>query len=224
MGTREQTRELVLEAAESLFLTKGLIEVSMEDIATKASCTRRNLYRYFDTKEALSIAVLRKLLSPWNDFQLQTFQQLRSLSLSGREELISFLKTLAKYLETNKPLLRFTAEFDFVFRERSTFQLDASSEESLFAEFQITEKLITQILERGEVDRSLSIPSSKAIIVPTITTVLWGLGQRVALRETLIPREFGVNGMELVQTQIDLLVLALETKEGPGEKKENLHV
>lgn len=221
MGTREQTRELVLEAAESLFLAKGLLEVSMEDIAAKATCTRRNLYRYFDTKEALSIEVLRKLLSPWNDFQLQTFEKLRSSNLSGRDELVSFLKTLAKYLETHKPLLRFTAEFDFVFRERSSFQLDASSEESLFAEFLFTEKLIIRILEKGELDGSLSIPSSLAILVPTITTVLWSLGQRVALRETLIPREFGVNGMELVQTQIELLVLALETKEGPGEKKEN---
>ncbi|TGN03142.1 TetR/AcrR family transcriptional regulator [Leptospira dzoumogneensis] len=221
MGTREQTKELVLEAAESLFLAKGLLDVSMEDIAAKVSCTRRNLYRYFDTKESLSIAVLRKLLAPWNDFQLQTFEKLRYSNLSGKEELISFLKTLAKYLETHKPLLRFTAEFDFVFRDRGSFQLDASSEESLFAEFLFTEKLIIQILEKGEVDGSLRAPSSLAILVPTITTVLWSLGQRVALRETLIPREFGVNGMELVQTQIDLLVLALETKEDPGKKKEN---
>lgn len=221
MGTREQTRELVLEAAESLFLTKGLLDVSMEDIAAQASCTRRNLYRYFDTKEALSIAVLLKLIAPWNGFQRETFRLLRGSGLTGRQELSSFLETLARYLEINKDLVRFTAEFDFVFRDRTTFQLDLSAENSMYAEFQVTEELISQILEKGEKDGSLKLPSPPSVLVPTITTVLWGLGQRVALRENLIKREFGVDGMTLIQTQIDLIILALIPEKGTGSKKEN---
>lgn len=221
MGTKEQTKELVLEAAESLFLAKGLLEVSMEDIAAKASCTRRNLYRYFDTKEALTVAVLRKLIEPWNTFQEETFRLLRGSGLTGKQELSSFLETLTRYLEIHKDLIRFSAEFDFLFRDRSSFQLDLSSERSMYAEFQVTEKLILQILERGEADGSLRLPSPPSIIVPTITTVLWALGQRVALRENLIRIEFGIDGMTIIQNQIDLVILALTPTKEPEIKEEN---
>ncbi|PKA16129.1 TetR/AcrR family transcriptional regulator [Leptospira haakeii] len=221
MGIREQTRELVLEAAESLFLAKGLLEVSMEDIAAKASCTRRNLYRYFDTKEALTVAVLRKLIEPWNTFQEETFRLLRGSGLTGRQELSSFLETLTRYLEIHKDLIRFSAEFDFLFRDHNAFQLDLSSERSMYAEFQVTEKLIVQILEKGEIDGSLRLPSPPSIIVPTITTVLWALGQRVALRENLIRIEFGIDGMTIIQNQIDLIILALTPTKEPEIKEEN---
>ncbi|EMJ98815.1 transcriptional regulator, TetR family [Leptospira sp. B5-022] len=220
VGVKEQTRELVLEAAESLFLTKGLLEVSMEEIAALANCTRRNLYRYFETKESLVIAVLRKLLAPWNEFQQETFRLLRGSGLTGRQELSYFLETLARHLEIHKDLVRFAAEFDFVFRERPNFQLDLSSEKSMYAEFQVTEGLISQILEKGEKDGSLKLPAPPSILVPTITTVLWALGQRVALRENLIHREFGVEGMTLIQTQIDLIVIALIPEKEPRAKKE----
>ncbi|TGL63663.1 TetR/AcrR family transcriptional regulator [Leptospira sarikeiensis] len=213
MGTKEQTRELLLEAAESLFLERGILAVSMEDIAVQASCTRRNLYRYFETKEGLSIEVLRKLLAPWNHFQTETFRNLREANLSGRQEFESFLKELASYLEIHKSLLRFTAEFDFIFRDRNSFRLQDSDEQKLYEEFRVSEQILVRILERGEDDGTLKISYPMSVLVPTITTVLWGLGQRVALRETLIPIEFGVQAMELVQTQIDLFISALSNKE-----------
>lgn len=212
MGTRLETNELILEAAESLFLERGLLDVSMEEIALRASCTRRNLYRYFETKETLSLAVLRKLLAPWNDFQTETFRSLSASGLSGRQELEAFLRILAGYLEEQKSLLRFAAEYDFLFRDRLSLPLDPSAEESLFADFHVTEDLLSQILVRGEKDGSLRLPTPPETLVPTITTVFWSLGQRVALRENLIALEFGVKAMELVNAQIQLLVLALSAE------------
>lgn len=224
MGTKEQTRELILEAAEFLFLEKGLLDVSMEDIALQASCTRRNLYRYFETKEMLSVEVLRKLLVPWNEFQKESFREIRTLGVSGKQELRYFLFGLVGYLETHRAFLRFTAEFDFLFRDRNPIHLDAITEQSLYAEFQVSERILAQILEKGFADTSLRLPVSASILVPTISTVLWGLGQRVALREAMIPKEFGVEGIELIKTQINLIVLALSREEGPKSNQENPYV
>ena len=62
--TREQaqarTRELVLGAAEELFLTKGLHATTVAEIAATAGRTQGSIYGNFTNKEALCLAVLER--------------------------------------------------------------------------------------------------------------------------------------------------------------------
>ncbi|SNS97038.1 TetR/AcrR family transcriptional regulator [Rhodococcoides kyotonense] len=62
MGLREvhaaQTRELILDAAFSLFLDRGYEKTTMEDIAAKAEVGTTTLYRYYPSKDLLVIGPL----------------------------------------------------------------------------------------------------------------------------------------------------------------------
>jgi AcrR family transcriptional regulator len=53
-----ERRQLLLDAAESVFLELGYSSSSMDDIARRAGMSKKTLYRLFDTKESLFAAVV----------------------------------------------------------------------------------------------------------------------------------------------------------------------
>lgn len=61
-------RDAILDAATRLFHEKGFSRTTTDEIAAEAHITKRTLYRYFDTKESLLLAIheqfLGRLLEP----------------------------------------------------------------------------------------------------------------------------------------------------------------
>ena len=53
----EFKENLIIEAAEKLFLEKGFEKTTMEDIASEADYTKPTLYKYFTCKEEILLAV-----------------------------------------------------------------------------------------------------------------------------------------------------------------------
>lgn len=56
--SKDQTRERLLEAARTMFIKKGYVATSVEDIATGAGYTRGAFYSNFDGKSELLIELL----------------------------------------------------------------------------------------------------------------------------------------------------------------------
>lgn len=54
---KEQRRNLIIDAAEKLFFSRGYDEVTMDDVAQEAELSKALLYYYFKDKEALFFAV-----------------------------------------------------------------------------------------------------------------------------------------------------------------------
>jgi len=59
---RAQRREQIVRAAATAFLTGGYDKTSMEDVARAAGVTRLIVYRIFESKDALYLAVLSSVL------------------------------------------------------------------------------------------------------------------------------------------------------------------
>src|SRR3954454_13293421 len=59
---RAQRRDQIVRAAATAFLTGGYEKTSMEDVARGAGVTRLIVYRIFESKEALYLAVLTSVL------------------------------------------------------------------------------------------------------------------------------------------------------------------
>jgi AcrR family transcriptional regulator len=59
---RAERREQIVRAAASAFLTSGYDKTSMEDVANAAGVTRLIVYRIFESKEALYLAVLEAVI------------------------------------------------------------------------------------------------------------------------------------------------------------------
>ncbi len=64
---RAQRREQIVRAAAAVFMTGGFGGASMEDVARAAGVTRLILYRIFESKEALYLAVLSSVLDDLTD-------------------------------------------------------------------------------------------------------------------------------------------------------------
>jgi AcrR family transcriptional regulator len=56
--SREQTNDLILDAAYGLFWRQGFLRVSMDQIAERANLTKRTLYQRFRSKDDLIAATL----------------------------------------------------------------------------------------------------------------------------------------------------------------------
>jgi len=55
---REQRRQSIIDAAESLFFSRGYDNVSINDIAKEVELNRATIYLYFENKETLCFAVI----------------------------------------------------------------------------------------------------------------------------------------------------------------------
>ncbi|MBR8653085.1 TetR/AcrR family transcriptional regulator [Achromobacter sp. Marseille-Q0513] len=58
--SRDQTRQRLLDAAQSIFITKGFVAASVEDIAEQAGYTRGAFYSNFASKSELLLQLLRR--------------------------------------------------------------------------------------------------------------------------------------------------------------------
>lgn len=58
-------RERVLDAAEQVLRTKGLVGATTKEIARAAGCSEGTLYNHFPSKEAVFVAVLAERLPPF---------------------------------------------------------------------------------------------------------------------------------------------------------------
>lgn len=60
---KEQRREAILNAAEKIFFSKGMIQATMDDIAEEAELSKGTLYLYFNSKEDLYFGIALRALS-----------------------------------------------------------------------------------------------------------------------------------------------------------------
>ncbi|MFC3966516.1 TetR/AcrR family transcriptional regulator [Nocardia jiangsuensis] len=77
---REEKREEIVTAAQSLFLHDGYDSTSMGRIAKNAGVTSNTIYWYFQDKDELLVAVLDRLLTG----ALATYAEIADLGLNDR--------------------------------------------------------------------------------------------------------------------------------------------
>ena len=208
MGKRETTKKTIIDAASSVLLGNGLAETSMEMVSDAAGIHRRTVYRYFPLREDLLFEVVISMLEDMNSFQRNLQAELAG---SGIERFSGFLYGLIDYMENNRAKVRFMGEFDFYFNEMREY-MPSGELAARFAETaHVTEDIIAGIIRDGTSDGSIQLPEDPEVFVPTVTTVLWGTAQRVALRGSRISEEFGVSGIDMVRCQIRLYVDAIST-------------
>ncbi len=128
--------ELILNAAERLFLDKGFTPTTMNDIGNAAEFGRATLYHYFPSKEAIYVAILERAMDALTKEAVDSVEQVKGagrkiemlkdtlLSLAQRrqnffhlyfitrsEVVPSLDKKLARRLERN------TKEFEGIFHD-----------------------------------------------------------------------------------------------------------
>jgi AcrR family transcriptional regulator len=214
-GDVERTRRLLVAGAAEAFMANGLSEAAMEDVAAASGMTRRTLYRYFASKEALAYEVTCMLLEKWNRRQEAIFN---SLMGSGLEKLGDFLRRCAAYLTAHEGMMRYMAEFDFLFRDKSRFSPDSALAARYGWIIHESDASFVSVLAEGVEDGSIDPAIDLELTAYTISNILWAYGQRLATRKRQLRKEFGMSPMRLVQYQIELYVSALGRGARGGER------
>jgi AcrR family transcriptional regulator len=98
--TAEQT-EKMLEAAGRLFGTQRFHEVRMEDIAAEADVGKGTLYRYFEDKEELYLALLGRASERF----IQRLQEEVGQAAGSRRRLEALVTSIITFFDENPHLL-----------------------------------------------------------------------------------------------------------------------
>lgn len=100
MNRNTPKEELILQAAEALFLTKGYTNTSTTEIARKAGCNQALVHYYFRTKENLFQQIfIKKLMSLFAEFM-----KTRPAGMDFTESLRERMGMYFDFIEANKQL------------------------------------------------------------------------------------------------------------------------
>lgn len=207
MDKRRERKDLIIAKARETFLQKGLFNTVMDDIADRVGLTRRTLYRYFKTKEDLAYETTIVLLKEWNDYQKMIFD---SLEGNGIERLESFLNNLIDYMSNKIEVMKYLGEFDFCFQDGTTIELDTNVIVRFDEIILESDRLITEIINLGQKDKSIKSDFDVKLMVATISNMLWSFGQRVAIRDKIIMKESGFPGLDLIKNQVSIYIMAIK--------------
>ncbi|MDH3342768.1 MAG: TetR/AcrR family transcriptional regulator [Gammaproteobacteria bacterium] len=94
MGSKgENNRQLIVEAADQLFYTRGYHQTSFRDISDATGIPRGNFYYYFKTKDDILNAVVDSRVEIWGDL----LQECEQDSSDPRQRLLCFSNFLTKF-------------------------------------------------------------------------------------------------------------------------------
>jgi len=101
-------RDLIIEAAENILLSKGFENLSMDEIAREAEFTRPTLYSYFKNRdELILILFLRESLKRW-----KYLEEAFSKTKTGYDNIQNYGKAYYQYYKNNPEFLKLALFYD----------------------------------------------------------------------------------------------------------------
>src|SRR5215468_4764495 len=79
MPARSEMRERILETTDRLFYRQGIRAVGVDTVAAEVGISKRTLYNYFPSKDALIVAYLERRLTPLEASDAPPLEQVRGV-------------------------------------------------------------------------------------------------------------------------------------------------
>ncbi len=96
----EARREEIINACEKLYQTMSFKEITMKEIGNVTSFTRTSIYNYFQTKEEIFLALLKREYELWTASLRETMERVDTMTED------EFADMLARSLEERAQLLK----------------------------------------------------------------------------------------------------------------------
>ena len=113
-------REEIITACEQLYLERDFHDVTIKDIGTRTTFTRTSIYNYFETKEEIFLALLRREYLAWA-------ADLTALGEAASGGAAALAEGLADTLDRRETMLRLM--------NTSLFEMEAHSRVAALADF-----------------------------------------------------------------------------------------
>ena len=175
---RIDKENLIIDAAEKVFFSKGFNAAKMEEVAAEAGMSKPSLYFYFQSKEELQMAIT------YRAFQLlvdRYYQIIRETSqITGAERVLKILEGYMAYSE--KHFYYHEALFDYLSMIRNLNKQSIADQEKFksiyFQRIQdihnLPVSIVVKEIESGKKDGSITNPESAETIYLTAWAIVAG--------------------------------------------------
>jgi AcrR family transcriptional regulator len=202
---KEQRRNDIIDAAESVFFSKGLEAASMDEVAEQAELSKGTLYLYFKSKEELYLAIHLR----GNRILRDMFAQAVKIPANGLEKTRAIGQSYFKYFQDypdyyNAMIYYESREIDFADQSPVAQQCLMLGKETL--------DILAGAIEEGIQDGSIR-PS----INPVKTAIsLWGQStgiiQVMALKKDIIQHSHQLGPEEIIDYTFELIYHSLKSE------------
>ena len=179
LNTREKNKkqrtEQIILAAEELFSEKGLYDVQMQDIATKANVGIATLFRYFPKKENLIVEVAVFVLSKFQD-DLQKIAGSEKSAYEKLEQLFDYFLEIANGPARKATLFREAFEGYSSYRNEPLDNID----DYLQMQEDLSRKIF-KIIKQGLVDGSLRSDINMELALVSLTNCFGIFSTKITL-------------------------------------------
>ena len=172
----DETRAKILSVARTLFTDRGLFDTQMLDIAAALGMSRTTLYRYYQDKLDLALAILRILM----DEVQGTWQDPGPAGGTGCQRIGRYLREVWTDKGPFGPHLRYFAEFDAFFSGSRI--PEGFKEKMLAAKSPRADTSMVDLIVEGQNDGSVRADLEPHLTMGTLLNAVRGLQQRVQLR------------------------------------------
>ncbi|MNI28408.1 putative HTH-type transcriptional regulator YxaF [compost metagenome] len=161
--TKFTNRDLVLKVATTLFLEKGYQVTSMDEIVAESKVSKTNIYYHFKSKEELLSAIVKQMISHYNQIMSDIASQTH-LSVTER------IGALTVLLSEQQPNALGGCPFLTIYVQTSHESDFVRDEIGQFFQNQILtlEKLLQEGIAKKEFNVHLPVSQIAALIVSTI--------------------------------------------------------
>lgn len=190
---KKQRTEQIILAAEELISEKGLYDVQMQDIATKANVGIATLFRYFPKKENIIVEVAVFVLGKFQE-DLQKIADSEKNAFDKLEQLFDYFLEIA-----NGPARKVTL-FREAFESYSSYRNEPLENINAYIEIQeVLSHEIFKIIKQGEVDGSIRSDIKTELALATITNCFGMFSTKITLHEKVANFSSGITAMDQQQ-------------------------
>jgi TetR/AcrR family transcriptional regulator len=199
---REQRRNEIIDAAESIFFSKGFDTATMDDVANEAELSKATLYLYFKSKEDLHFGICARGLK----ILLEMFKNAVSKNKNSFENLVEVGKAYMKF--ANKYNNYFKCMMHFEAKELQDMECD----DCLLGNIDDCPLIfLIRLIEKGQMDKSVKTGVSPEIMGHLLWSQTTGVLQMANAKKCHIFTE-KLNAEEIIKGHFKILKSGIKKK------------
>ena len=196
MSIKQAKVDYIISIASEMFLSEGIENVNIKDIANKADVGEATIYRYFSNKQTLVIYAAEKMAEKLHSdyFDLDD-------STDGITMVEAFYNNFLKIYSEHPEYYRFISEFDVLIQENSQLE---NYEYTLLPYMEI----FLDAYEKGLIDKSIKKVDDIRLFYITTTHALMGLCKKLTVDSVVLKQD--KYGIEEVEMLINIIIYRLK--------------
>ncbi len=196
MSIKQAKIDYIISIASEMFLSEGIENVNIKDIANKADVGEATIYRYFSNKQTLVIYAAEKMAEKLHNdyFDLDD-------TTDGITMIEAFYNNFLKIYNDHPEYYRFISEFDVIIQENSQLE---NYEYTLLPYMEV----FLDAYEKGLIDKSIKMVDDIKLFYITTTHALMGLCKKLTVDSVVLKQDS--YGKEEVEMLINIIIHSLK--------------